>query len=83
MPGESAGHRQPDPRLAGELAGIHAAAFSGEDRPWSGPEILALPGEAGLLTLSVLSEARRRRLETNAGRLHRRSVALAVGKPWE
>jgi len=43
----------------------------------------AVAGEAGLLTLSVLSEARRRRLETNAGRLHRRSVALAVGKPWE
>ena len=38
-------HRQPDLRLVGELAGIHAAAFAFEGRPWSGPEILALLGE--------------------------------------
>ena len=42
---ENGGHRQPDLRLAGELAGIHAAAFAGEGRPWSAPEFLALLGE--------------------------------------
>ncbi|MHA1527919.1 MAG: GNAT family N-acetyltransferase [Alphaproteobacteria bacterium] len=93
MPGDDSEHRQPDLRLAAELAGIHAAAFAGEGRPWSGPEILALlnertvavrlahrerpepggaralagfvlyravAGEAEVLTLSVLPEARRR-----------------------
>ncbi len=89
---EDSEHREPDLRLAGELAGIHAAAFAFEGRPWSGPEILALlgepavavrlahrqgaepggglspagfalyrtvSGEAELLTISVLPEARR------------------------
>jgi ribosomal-protein-alanine N-acetyltransferase len=88
----NAEHREPDLRLAAELAGIHAVAFAGEGRPWSGPEILALlneptvalrlahrrhpesddglalagfalyravAGEAEILTLSVLPEARR------------------------
>ncbi len=74
------------------LTGIHAAAFAGEGRPWSGPEILAqlgeqavavrlahrertepggglapagfalyraVDGEAELLTISVMPEARR------------------------
>lgn len=90
---------EPDLRLAGTLARIHAAAFASEGRPWSGPEILALlnepvvearlahhetegrdgadgsaltpagfalfrafAGEAELLTISVLPEARRRGL---------------------
>ncbi len=89
---ENAEHREPDLRLATVLAGIHAVAFAGEGRPWSGPEILALlgepvvavrlahrkrtrpggglapagfalyravAGEAELLTISVLPEARR------------------------
>lgn len=34
--------RQSDPRLATELAAIHAMAFAGQERPWSKPEILAL-----------------------------------------
>ncbi|MEE8454540.1 MAG: GNAT family N-acetyltransferase [Limibaculum sp.] len=42
---ENAEHREPDLRLATELAGIHAVAFAGEGRPWSGPEILALLNE--------------------------------------
>jgi len=45
MPTGDSEHRQPDLRLAGELAGIHAAAFAGAGRPWSGPEFLALLGE--------------------------------------
>ena len=36
---------EPDLRLATVLAGIHAKAFAGEGRPWSGPEILAMLGE--------------------------------------
>ncbi|MFQ5566998.1 MAG: GNAT family N-acetyltransferase [Paracoccaceae bacterium] len=39
------GNRDADLRLAGVLAAIHAAAFAGEGRPWSGPEFLALLGE--------------------------------------
>ena len=42
---ENGEHREPDLRLATVLAGIHAVAFAGEGRPWSGPEILALLGE--------------------------------------
>jgi len=34
-----------DLRLAGALARIHAAAFAGSGRAWSGPEILALMNE--------------------------------------
>jgi ribosomal-protein-alanine N-acetyltransferase len=89
---EEGEHRDPDLRLATVLAGIHAVAFAGEGRPWSGPEILALlgepvvavrlahregtqpggglapagfalyravAGEAELLTISVMPEARR------------------------
>ena len=89
---ENGEHREPDLRLATELAAIHARAFAGEGRPWSGPEILALlgepvvavrlahrertepgggltpagfalyravAGEAEILTISVLPEARR------------------------
>ena len=37
-----------DLRLATELARIHAAAFAGEERSWSGPEILALLNEQGV-----------------------------------
>ncbi len=92
MPAGDSEHGHPDLRLAGALARIHAAAFAGEGRPWSGPEILALlgepvvavrlahrqraepggglapsgfalyravAGEAELLTISVLPEARR------------------------
>jgi len=90
MPVDDSERPEPDLRLATELAGIHAAAFAGDGRPWSGPEILALlnepavavrlahsghrgsvtsvgfalfrvvAGEAEILTLSVLPEARRR-----------------------
>ena len=89
MPTGDSEHRQPDLRLAGELAGIHAAAFAFEGRSWSGPEFLApfgepvvalrlahsersgsfavvgfalyraVAGEAELLTIAVLPEARR------------------------
>ena len=45
MPTSDSEHRQPDLLLAGELAAIHAAAFAGEGRPWSGSEFLALLGE--------------------------------------
>lgn len=38
-------HPARDLRLATELARIHAVAFAGEGRPWSGPEILALLNE--------------------------------------
>jgi ribosomal-protein-alanine N-acetyltransferase len=92
MPAEGSERPEPDLRLAAELAGVHAAAFAGDGRPRSGPEILALlneptvavrlahrerpepggtlalagfalyravAGEAEILTLSVLPEARR------------------------
>lgn len=36
---------EPDLRLATILAEIHAAAFAGEGRSWSAPEMLALLGE--------------------------------------
>ena len=45
MPTGNGEHWEADLRLAAELAGIHAVAFAGEGRPWSGPEILALLGE--------------------------------------
>jgi ribosomal-protein-alanine N-acetyltransferase len=41
-------HPARDLRLASELARIHAVAFAGEGRPWSGPEILALLNEPGV-----------------------------------
>jgi ribosomal-protein-alanine N-acetyltransferase len=89
MPVDGSERPEPDLRLAAELAGVHAAAFAGDGRPWSGPEILALlneptvavrlahsghrgsvasvgfalfrvvAGEAEILTLAVLPEARR------------------------
>jgi ribosomal-protein-alanine N-acetyltransferase len=55
---ESGEHREPDLRLAAELAGIHAAAFAGEGRPWSGPEILALLGEPTVAVRLAHSEHR-------------------------
>ena len=45
---ENRENREPELRLATVLAGIHAAAFAGEGRPWSGPEILALLSEPGV-----------------------------------
>jgi ribosomal-protein-alanine N-acetyltransferase len=42
---ENGAHPDPDLRLATVLAGVHAAAFAGAGRPWSGPEILALISE--------------------------------------
>jgi len=45
MPTENRALPEPDLRLATVLAGVHAAAFAAEGRPWSGPEILALISE--------------------------------------
>ena len=39
-------HPETDLRLAEALAAIHAAAFAGAGRAWSGPEILSLLTEA-------------------------------------
>ncbi len=55
---ENAEHREPDLRLAAELAGIHAVAFAGEGRPWGGPEILALLGEPAVAVRLAHSEQR-------------------------
>ena len=60
---ENAEHREPDLRLAAELAGIHAVAFAGEGRPWSGPEILALLGEQAV----AVRVAHRERSEPGGG----------------
>jgi len=42
---ESGERSEPDLRLAAVLADIHSAAFAGEGRSWSAPEMLALLGE--------------------------------------
>jgi ribosomal-protein-alanine N-acetyltransferase len=49
-------HGEPDLRLAGELAGVHAAAFAGEGRPWSAPEFVALLGEPAVAVRLTHSE---------------------------
>lgn len=51
-------HPARDLRLASELARIHAVAFAGEGRPWSGPEILALINEPGVGLRLAHSERR-------------------------
>ncbi|MDH3667240.1 MAG: GNAT family N-acetyltransferase [Paracoccaceae bacterium] len=46
-----------DLRLAKSLSQVHAAAFAGQGRAWSGPEILALISEPRVSLLLAYSEA--------------------------